>query len=106
MNASTKNQLTEKIFIGFLFTIDLKIQLNQTKEWKQATVIKDNKKKQLSVVRYNDSEYIGEYFEHNMLTMKDVTKHAKEIKKELSNFLPEFDVDSLKICLFPQVFVS
>lgn len=106
MSAPTKNQIIIKVFVGFQYTIDLKMQLTQKSEWKQASVAKEKDTENLSVVRYNDSEYIGKYFDYSMLTMKDIRENAKEVKMLLRNFVPEYDVDTLKINLFPQVFVS
>ena len=106
MSAPTKNRISVKIFVGFHYTIDLKMQLNETKAWKQASVVKEKGKEDLVVVRYNEMEYIGKYFDCTMLTMKDISETSKEIKMSLRNFLPEFDVEALKISIFPQVFVS
>lgn len=106
MSTPIKNQILVKIFVGFQFTIDLKLQLTQTNEWKQSSVVKNKDKENLSVVRYNETEYIGKYFDYTMLTMKDIRENAKEVKIQLRNFVPEYDVDSLKISLFPQVFVA
>jgi hypothetical protein len=106
MNETTTNQVAIKIFIGFQYTIDLKMQLKQSKEWKQNSIVQDQSMKRLLEVRYNDMDYIGNYLDFNTLNLKDVRDAAQTIRKELRNYLPELDVEGLNIQLFPQIFVS
>lgn len=104
MSSLPKNRILFKIFIGFPLSTELKIQLNQAKGWKQASIVKE--KDCLSIVRYRDCEYLGQYFRHSMLTMKEVKAKAQEIGKLLHQFLPERDTDALQVSVFSQIFVS
>ena len=106
MSTPTKDRVLVKIFIGFELTVDIKIQLNQSSEWKQASVVKDETNQNLIEAHYSEHDYLGQYFDFNTLTMKDVTSRAQDIRKRLKEYCPDLDVDALKIHLFPQVFIS
>jgi hypothetical protein len=106
MEDTVTNRITVKIFIGFEYTIDLKLQLKQTKNWKENSIVKDRKEMRLVEVRYSDKEYIGNYFDLSTVTMKNINEAAQKIRNHLRHYLPELDIEALDIQLFPQVFVS
>lgn len=106
MTSSTDNRVTSKIFIGVELTMDMKINLNRNPEWKQLTVVKDDTNENLLVVRYDDKEFVGKYIHSPMLTMEAVREQSKAVGTLLESFLPEYNIDALKMNLFPQIFVK
>jgi hypothetical protein len=105
MSAPAKNRISIKIFIGFRLSLDLKTQLNRSIEWKQAAIVHDEEEF-LEFIRFDETEYMGRYLKHPILTLKEIKDHAADIRKKLKIYVPEFDMDNLQINLFPQVFVS
>lgn len=106
MDTATKERVKVKIFVGFEISIELRIQLNHSPIWKQVSVVKEDSHAHLQEVRYQEKDYIGRYLDHSMITFKDVKVHAKTIRDTLQEYCQEYNVDALKINIFPQVFVA
>lgn len=103
MDAATKKRVQVKIFVGFELKVDLSITLNKNSLWKEAKVSKTT---ELSEVRYQDKDYIGQFLSHEMITMKSLQEISAQIREELQSFSPENDLSTLKIQIFPQVFIA
>ena len=92
-----------KIFVGFELKVDLSIALNRNSLWKEAKVSKTT---DLREVHYQEKDYIGQFLTHEMVTMKSLQQISATIREELQSFCPENDLSTLKIQIFPQVFVA
>lgn len=106
MNDETKNRITVKIFTGFKLTVELKLQLNKSHAWKQDSIVQDQTKKNFTKVHHQGKEYIGCYNNHIMLSIRDIQKQEQIMRQSFQEYCPEFNVESLMISIFPQVFVS
>jgi len=92
--------------MGFQLTIDLKMKLNQTQEWKQFIVAPELGKNSLIIIPYDKHEYIGRYSDAKLMTLTDIRLVANAVEAALQNFAPEYDLDTLKFSVFPQVFIA
>jgi ABC-type Zn uptake system ZnuABC Zn-binding protein ZnuA len=103
MDSTAKNRVQVRIFVGFELKVDVSIFLNQNSDWKQAVVSQSTS---LQIVHYHNKDYIGVYLPHKLITIKSLQEQAKEVREELIKYCPEKTAASLKISIFPQVFVS
>lgn len=106
MNDLKPGKLTAKIFIGFEFPLELRLELNENKEWKQALIEHGNSPAFIQEVHYQDKDYLGYYLDFKLAAMNDLRHHATSIKKQLQPFCKTTDVEKLTITLFPQIFVT
>ena len=106
MNDETKNRITVKIFTGFKLTVELRLQLNKSRAWKQDSIVQDQPEKSFTKVHYQGKDYIGRYNNYTMLTLKHIQKQERMMRQSFQEYCPEFNVESLIISIFPQVFVS
>lgn len=103
MDAATKNRIQVKIFVGFELKIDISISLNKNSLWKEAEVSKTS---ELQEVRYQEKNYIGRFLSHEIVTMINLQEITAKVREELQAFCPEKDLSTLKIQIFPQVFIA
>lgn len=106
MNTATESRLMVKLFVGYMLTAEIKMLLNQSNEWKQASLVKNSSRENLVETHFQEKDYIGRYLEYKMLTIKDLKEEASFAKLTLQRYCPDLNVDTLKICIFPQVFVT
>ena len=106
MNTATENRVLAKIFVGFELSMDIRMHLNQSTEWKKASVVKDDSPNSIVEIRFNEKDYIGRHLDTRMPTLKDIQTQSTQIRERLQEFCPEINVDTFKINVFPQVFVS
>jgi len=95
-----------KFFLGYPISTDVKWQLNHSKAWKQASLIKNQENNRLIIKRYSDLEYVGHYMEKKTLTIAEIKKKSCSIAALIAQFLPEFNPGIDEMIVFPEVFVS
>ncbi|MGA8163667.1 MAG: hypothetical protein WB791_01420 [Waddliaceae bacterium] len=105
MDNEGKGRVTVKIFVGFLLKVDLGRQLDQSHAWKQDAIDPHRAEKALTKVHYKKKEYIGQYHDYPMLTVKDLRQEAQRICQSLQGYCPEYRAEPLSINVFPQLFI-
>lgn len=106
MTASTNQRVTVKLFVGYLMTSDIRMYLKQSSSWKQAKILKEPDLRDLLETHFQDRDYIGKYISHSSLTISELRTMESSIHQSLLNYCPELSQETLKIYVFPQVFIS
>lgn len=104
--ALAKNQITTRLFVGFLFSKELKIQLSRNIAWKQARILQQSLENGLRQIHYENNEYIGCYLLGENANMLELKENDIRLRKMLQNYCPEFDIEALQLFIFPQIFVA
>jgi len=91
-----------KLFVGYLLTPDIHIQLNKSKEWKQAQI--DPGASPISTIRYQEKQYIGVLTDEQSLPFATVKEIGKEVQQALETFCPTLLIDKLKLYTFSQTY--
>lgn len=106
MNSATESHMISKIFIGFHLHPELKAQLNQSSQWKQAKIMQQNLLLGLLETHYQEKDYVGRFLIQETLTLDELRTIAKGIQELLKDHCPKYPIENLKICLFSQIFIS
>lgn len=104
--ALAKNQITTRLFVGFLFSKELKIQLLRNIAWKQARILQQSLENGLRQIHYENNEYIGCYLVGENANMLELKENDMRLRKVLQDYCPEFDIEVLQLFIFPQIFVT
>lgn len=102
MEKTAESNVTAKIFIGCPLTAEIKMHLSKSSAWKQASIDKTG----LTLVNFQEKEYLGFYLSEDKLTLDEFNHFEKEIKKHLQTYCPEISPDLFKVLTFPQLFIG
>ena len=103
---SIQSRTMVKIFIGCFITAELRLHLNTSQQWKQASIIPFDPSTSLQEVHYRDKNYLGQFLLKDQLTILELKDVESFIKNSIRSYCPDYLIDSLKICIFSQVFVA
>lgn len=106
MTTSTTNRVTVKLFAGCLLTSEIRMYLKQSAAWKQAQIVGEFDVREIVETHYQEKDYLGRYLASNNLTIIELHEIESSIRKALTTFCPELASESLKIYVFPQVFIT
>lgn len=108
MTTDTSHKVTTKIFIGCHITSEIRMHLNQSIQWKNASILNSasSSTPELQEIHYHGKEYLGLYSPNKTLTIKDLTTEQNNILYQLKKYCPTLEVENIKIYVFPQVFVA
>lgn len=106
MTLKYENRIQVKIFIGCYVNSEIRMYLNESKEWKQNTILKDQKEGSLIEVHFQNKDYIGYYLPSDCIKLSEIKGIETNIKSLLKRFLPENFVNFPKIYVFSQLFVA
>ena len=106
MDAVESGKLTTKVFIGFEFPLELRMELNSNPNWKQVMIENKNIPHAAKEIHYQDNDYLGFYLDFTMIPMKDLHQYAEKLKKQIQPYCTKTDVEKLKITIFSQVFIT
>lgn len=91
-----------KFFLGILFNGEVKMHLNQSQSWKEATLFKNQV---LIETFFQDKQYIGILLD-SPFNYSDIKNKEQELKKQLQLYSSKLILDKQKVYLFPQLFLS
>jgi hypothetical protein len=106
MSISSDQKLTVKLFIGYHLTSDIRMYLKQSIAWKQAKITKESSLRDLLEAHFQDKDYIGKYITQEGLTIQELKQIESSVRESLVYYCPELSQETLKIYLFPQIFIS
>jgi hypothetical protein len=106
MGIQTESRVSVKLFVGCHLNTEMKMLLNQSSTWKQVSFLRSKNKKNLIQVPYQTKDYLGCYLVTEQITLFDLKKTENFVKELLKLYCPDYDFDSIKICIFPQLFVA
>jgi hypothetical protein len=106
MTLSSERRVTVKLFVGYPLTSDLRMHLKQSIAWKQAKILEDSDVRDLVETHFQDKDYIGKYITQKNLTLPEIKAIESEVRESLLRYCSELAPESLKLYLFPQIFIS
>lgn len=106
MSIVSDEKLTAKLFIGYPLTSDIRMYLKQSEVWKQAKIDKESGSRDLLETHFQDRDYIGKYITHEGLTLQELKQIEISVCDSLLHYCPQLSQETLKIYLFPQIFIS
>lgn len=106
MSVYTKSEVAVKLFAGCLITTEIRIWLNQSSLWKQEKISPAVEGRRLVEVHYKEHDYIGCFLPKTMLTLEELRPTVRWIEQSLLQYCPELKSSAVKICFFPQIFLS
>ena len=89
-----------KIFLGEVITAHMKLLLQENEQWKNDNISKETN---LSIIPFQNKEYIGMFLEKMEPTLHDISISGKFISKEFEKYFPEMNTN---LKLFSQVFLK
>ncbi|MBA3723183.1 MAG: hypothetical protein H0W88_12390 [Parachlamydiaceae bacterium] len=91
-----------KFFLGFIQNGEIKMHLNHSNLWKDATLFQ---KQELMTTHFQEKEYIGISIETPISTiiLKDIENNLKE---QMQHYFPKLEIDKHNVFLFSQLFLS
>ena len=102
MVANQASGVSVDVFIGSIVTSELRMHLNYSKQWKRAI----GEQKELQLIHYQGEEYFGIFVGNGPLKLEDLHVGAAQVKKLLSTYFPELQLDNLILQIFPQIFIK
>ncbi len=106
MTVNTSQALATKLFIGFALNPELRIQLNQSNEWKQSRITAGQDPLEPVETRFNNKDYLGFQIDSSICSWPQLQQYQTTLKQALSRYCSHLNPDSYKIYLFPQLFAA
>ena len=98
-----KEGVVIKIFIGVQLVYQVRLQIEQSKTWKQMQIERQSQKKHYQIVPFEEKEYLGLYCEDPSYAL--LLSLERNIKEELRWHCSNLDTDTLIFKIFPQSFI-
>ena len=108
MNADTTSptHTLGRLFVGTHLDTGLRIALNQSQLWKQATILPATNGQELIEIRHHGKDYVGCYLTLDKVPLSKVQETERFIKQRLQDYCPTSTTDNIKVCVFAQLFVA
>ena len=97
--------ISAKLFIGCYLSPDLRIQLNQSLEWKQSRLLTEPGTEPVEI-RHEGRDYLGFFLPRERAELLEVRANATPIHNAIRRYCHRYPVDRLRLYVFPQLFVS
>ena len=95
-----------KLFLGFQLSTELSIHLNQSKIWKEVSVIHLSNPDDLIEVTRDGNRYVGLYLPQASMPISEIQHFEKIIQNKLHFYCPDYQLQKAKILLFSQVLIQ
>lgn len=103
---TTSKGVEARTFVGIMLTPEIKPLLNQSREWRETTVLETKHGIfDLHVIDYHNKEYLGIYLEQP-ISMNELKMIMLLSLDKYKLYFPETPIDVLKLSIFPQIFIS
>jgi hypothetical protein len=106
MNNEIADRLAIKLFVGILFTSEIRMHINENIVWKERTLKGNQQAADLQEVHYHGKDYLGFYAAHETLSLNQMRDVETEIQKRISNYCPLLQKENPQIFIFPQLFIA
>jgi hypothetical protein len=104
MNMQTENRVKIRLFAGCVVTSELRLQLNQSLLWKQASIAPN--RHDLEQTHFHQKDYIGLFLKEDKISLDDLEKVEANVLHYLKAYCPQFASEKLRILVLSQVFIS
>lgn len=99
--------ITVKMFVGGLLTAEIKMHLDKSQEWKQISIIpKELREAQIQQIHFQNKDYLGYFLTDDSIAINELQNVKSAIYSFLKKTCPKFQIDTFKVYVFPQVFIS
>lgn len=102
---TTRKDALIKLFLGYELSPDLKLMLHQSPAWKQIQIL-PQEQQPVRVMPHLGKEYLGFYLPTVEVTVNDMTNLSDKLVKQLTECLPDLQIEFSKIFLFSQTQIS
>lgn len=106
MNTQTVSKVTVQLFVGCHSTSEVKMHLNHSGAWKQASIGRSKNDNELVEVYFQGKEYLGYYLPTEKVTLEELNLIEHLVKEKLQVYCPDLDTKNSKLSVFAQVFVT
>jgi hypothetical protein len=106
MEASAKEGVKVKLFAGFAVNSEMKMHLRQSSTWKNSRIDKNQSKVAIQETHYQEKDYLGIYLDAEKQTLPQLKEIENELRNQLAQYCPEFNIESIKLYIFPQIFIT
>ena len=106
MEASVQGLVKVRLFAGFALNSEMKMHLKQSTAWKNAKIDKSHSKHAIEEIHYQEKDYLGIYLDAENQTIPQLKEIDLELRNQLAHYCPEFNVESIKLYIFPQIFIT
>lgn len=104
MDQPQSSKISIQLFVGCLLSVDIKRQLYQSPQWKQKSL--EDPDSRLVEVFHKNKDYLGKYVAKQMMTLSEFTQCQNELLEKIGSYCPNLDRETVKIIIFPQLFVG
>lgn len=104
MNTQIENRVQVKLFLGIAISSELRLQLSESSEWKQAKI--SHQSHDLIETHYQNKDYIGLFLTHEKVCLAELKLIEMKILQTLKLYCPKFSSEKCKVLVFSQVFIS
>lgn len=101
-----KSALSIRLFVGCPLNSEIKMHLNQSRQWKQTTISPHRNNKELIEIHHQGKDYLGYHLDLEKATLADLKQIEEHVKGQLQIFCPDLEIEKIKVCIFPQVFIA
>jgi hypothetical protein len=102
----TTRNFMNVLFIGLLLTPDMQYQLVRNSQWKKHRIMKGVSKTKIQTIPYEGKEYLGRYFEDDIISWTTLDLMKTELVESFETFFPEHRIDKKNIVIFNQMLIS
>lgn len=107
MNTILDSRVTVRLFIGCAVSPELKVHLQHSMAWKQASILRSTEQDVLLETHFQNKSYLGLYADERFLTLHQVRQKQQKIRTQLYEYCPKLvGIDKIPIYVFPQIFVA
>lgn len=101
------NKISAKLFIGCHITSEMRMHLSKSKKWRQLSIIPiETREANIQEIHFQGKDYFGYYLLTDIVPTTELKKIKPHILSLLKIFCSEYQVDTLKVYILPQIFVS
>jgi hypothetical protein len=104
MEKNTNDHIAIKMFLGCLITPEIRMHLHNSPSWKQSSIAISST--HLKEIHFQEKDYFGHFLAQSQISLNALKESQKELLTHLQQHCPDLCTDSVKMVVFPQVFLS
>ena len=106
MSTELQDKVTVNLFLGCLINSEVKMHLNYSDLWKRERVIRSEEGERLEQIRFANKDYVGASLKEKQVTLERLEEFEAGVRKALARYCPELNVETVKLNVIPQLFIS
>lgn len=105
-SSESNESVSTKLFIGYLISQEVRMHLNNSSIWKEIQAFPKENTHHLREVHHNNKSFIGAFLFSKTPSLEELKKTQSFVSSNLQSYCEKLNVESLKITIFPQIFLS